>query len=150
MSWIEENLDNIVGLREEDKKFFKKIHKTFDEEKLSCVQIESDDDPFVEGRLYIVNHDMIMVVNENLQIHSFNGEPAEYCKEFIEFHDNGVPHRLGGPSGVYLPENEQDDFMEFYYLFGKSYKKEQYWNHPLLIDYVLKSIDEIQSEESVL
>lgn len=51
---------------------------------------------------------------------------------------NGRRHRIDGPAYV----NIKSDFNLFF-VEGKEYTKEDYWNHPLVVEYKLKSILDI-------
>lgn len=141
------NLDDVPGLREQDKRVFQQIHASYDADKLSCHQIESDDQQFVPGKIYVVEHDTIMIVNEELALHCLDG-PAEYSKDYFCFYVNGIPHRVGGPSEVYLPESDLEELQECYWLEGRAYSKQEYWSHPTVIQHLLSSIHGLEETQT--
>lgn len=50
---------------------------------------------------------------------------------------NNLIHRIGGPAGLIETEDEQE---HQFWIHGFPYEEEDYWNHPLLIEFKLNNI----------
>lgn len=52
---------------------------------------------------------------------------------------NNQKHRVDGPAGIFKNSFKKKDYYEFW-IFGKEYREQDYWNHPLVVEYKLKQI----------
>lgn len=69
-----------------------------------------------------------------------------YVKDFIRYMEGGIglfdfkKHRLNGPAVIF---NNFDIKDEEYWIDNKELTKQQFFNHPLVIEYQLSSIEKL-------
>jgi len=72
----------------------------------------------------------------NGKLHREDGPAATLDNGQKEWYVNNELHRVGGPA-------KEFGCGKFYYLYGIRYSVENYWKHPLLIEYQLNRILEL-------
>lgn len=108
-----------------------------------CYVLESNNlCHYSSGMLHSINDEPAMI-NESEQRwykfgvhHRVNG-PATVGTFYKAWYYNGVPHRLNGPS---LVSEVLSNLQDTYAIHGSYIKKQEYYNHPLVVKTLLQEI----------
>jgi len=98
-----------------------------------------------EGQCYAIKSKREIWYKRGNVFHRVEG-PAIICDNGRQqWFLNGNCHRIGGP--CIIDPNDQLN-PEIYYIHGEPMSKQKYWNHPLVVEYKLKMIMDLQNEQS--
>lgn len=92
------------------------------------------------------NVEYLYTKNENNLIHSYNNKPAMIIIDFElktirkVWYCDGTLHNMNGPAIIVYDFNNKEIKKTAYYLNDKFFNKEEWENHPEMIEYRIKKL----------